>query len=302
MAIIGRPNVGKSTLLNALLGEKLAIVSPRPGTTRDKLLGVLTRPEGQILFLDTPGFGSGGTLLDKRMLHTARAAWAEADLLIVVTDAGRALPQDDRRLFTELADLKIPKLLVINKVDRVAKPKLLPQMEEASKLAVWAEIIPVSATTRDGLEEVLQAIVDRLPVGRPLFPADQFTDRSTRFLVGELIREQALIVLREELPHALAVQLEEFAVRRRRTSRRVHGHQRRGPSQPITYIRATLLVERPTQKGIVVGAHGDRLKAIGQAARPAIEALVGTPVYLDLWVKVWADWRGNPSALKALGY
>ena len=302
-AIIGRPNVGKSTLLNALLGEKLAIVSPRPGTTRDRLLGVLTRPEAQVLFLDTPGFGKTETLLDQRLHRIARDTWAEADVLVVVTAANRGFTEDDRRLAEELPRGARPaRLLVINKIDTAAKPRLLPQIAAAAALGVFDEIIPLSAATGDGVDRLRAAIVARLPVDRALFPADQLTDRSTRFLASELIREQALHVVREELPHALAVQLDEWVVRRQRTRRRVHGHERRGPSIPKLYVRATLIVERPTQKAIIVGAHGERLKAIGTSARGALETLVGQPVYLDLWVKVWPQWRGRPQALKALGY
>jgi len=299
-AIIGRPNVGKSTLLNALLGEKLAIVSPRPGTTRDRILGILTRPEAQILFLDTPGFGKAPTLLDRRLLRTARGTWAESDALILVTDASRGLTEDDRRLISMLPAASI--LVAMNKIDRVAKPKLLPQLAAVADLLPQAEGIPVSATTGDGLDRLLRAVIARLPIDRPHCPPDQLTDRPTRFLAAELIREQALSVTREEVPYALAVQLDEFRQRRRRRTRRVRGHERRAPSQPMTYVRATLLVERPTQKGIVIGAHGERLKAIGTAARAALEALVGEPVYLDLWVKVWPHWRDHPQALKSLGY
>ncbi len=301
--ILGRPNVGKSTLLNALLGQKLAIVSPRPGTTRDRLLGVLTRPEAQILFLDTPGFGTTETLLDQRLHRVARQTWAEADVLVVVTAANRGFTEDDRRLIAELPRGARPaRLLAINKIDTVAKPKLLPHIAEAAALDVFDEIVPLAAASGDGVDRVLAAIVARLPADRAHFPADQLTDRSMRFLASELIREQALLVIRQELPHALAVQIDDWVVRRQRTYRRVHGHERRGPSTPKLYVRATLIVERPTQKAIVVGAHGARLKAIGTAARTALEALVGQPVYLDLWVKVWPDWRGRPQALKSLGY
>ncbi|OGX37909.1 MAG: GTPase Era [Omnitrophica WOR_2 bacterium RIFCSPHIGHO2_02_FULL_68_15] len=311
-AILGRPNVGKSTLLNVLLGQKLAIVSSRPGTTRDRILGVLTRPQAQILFLDTPGFGKTETLLDKRLLHVARQTWAEADVLVIVTAANRGFTEEDRRLIEELgAGVRTGQspsgtaptlLLAINKIDTVAKPKLLPQMAEAAALGLFDEIVPISAATGDGVDPLRAAIIARLPADRALFPADQLTDRSTRFLASELIREQVLHVVRQELPHAVAVQIEDWIVRRQRTTRRVHGHERRGPSIPKLYLRATLIVERPTQKAIVVGAHGERLKAIGTAARAALETLVGQPVYLDLWVKVWPDWRGRPQALKSLGY
>lgn len=301
--IIGRPNVGKSTILNALVGEKVAITSSKPGTTRDRILGVLTRPDAQILFLDTPGVGKTETLLDKRLLQTARHAWSEADVLVVVTAANRGFTEDDRKLVEQLPrGAKPTRLLAINKIDTVAKPKILPQMADAAALNLFDEIIPITATARDGLEPLLAAIVARLPAGKSLFPPDQFTDRSTRFLAAELIREQALAVVREELPHAIAVQIDEWSPRRQKTRRRVHGHERRGPSIPKLYLRATLLVERPTQKAIVVGAHGERLKAIGSAARPALEALVGQAVYLDLWVKVRPGWREEPNLLKQLGY
>ncbi len=315
VAIVGRPNVGKSTLLNALVGEKVAIVSPRPGTTRDRILGVLTRPDAQIAFLDTPGFGTAPTLLDRRLLQVARSAWAEAEVVVVVTDASAGITEADRRLLTALpsgpkavvrpsrgAIPTIPVLVALNKIDRVAKPKLLPQMEALATLVPTAEVIPICAATGDGLPELLAAVVAQLPPGRPLYPPDYLTDHSTRFLAAELIREQILLVVREELPHAVAVQIEEFRQRGKHTTRRVRGHERRGPSQPITYIRATILVERPSQKGIIVGAHGERLKAIGTAARPALEQLVDQPVYLDLWVKVSPRWREQPQALKSLGY
>lgn len=308
-AIVGRPNVGKSTLLNALLGERLAIVAPRPGTTRDRILGVLTRPEAQVVFLDTPGFGKSHTLLEKRLLQVARGTWTEADVLIAVLDARAGVTEEDRRLLAELQGLQgrfskrtVPVLVAVNKIDRVSKPMLLPQLEALAALVPSAELIPVCATTGDGLDRLLTALIARLPTGKPLFPRDQFTDRAVRFLAAEAIREQALLVTRQEVPHALAVMIEEFRERRKRTYRRVRGHQRRGPSQPMTYIRATLLVERESQKPILVGAHGERLKAIGTAARQAIEPLVGQPVYLDLWVKVWPRWRENPQALRALGY
>ncbi|MBI4313652.1 MAG: GTPase Era, partial [Candidatus Omnitrophica bacterium] len=225
----------------------------------------------------------------------------EADVVIWVTDASRGVTEEDRRL-SKLVPPGKPVVVAVNKIDRVAKPKLLPQMEELSKMLPDAEIMPIAAATRDGTHFVLEAAVKHLPAGDALFPDDQWTDRPTRFLAAELIREQILLAVRDELPHAVAVSIEEWARRKRRTTRRVRGHEKRNPIQPIVYMRACIWVERPTQKAIVVGAKGELLKNAGTAARQAIEKLLGENVYLDLWVKVKENWREKPHALKELGY
>ena len=299
MALIGRPNVGKSTLLNAFLGEKLAIVSKRPGTTRCRILGVLTTPEAQLLFLDTPGYASTKTLLDKRLLRTVRGVLEEAEVCVLITDAAQGWTAADQQLASLLPKESI---LVINKIDKIAKAKLLPQIEAASKATPFSEIIPISAATRDGFDLLLGKMAQQLPVHPAVFPKEFRTDLSVRFLAEELIREQWLQVAYQEVPHAVAVFVEEFQERRKKTTRRVRGHQKRGPSTLMSYVRATVVVERPTQKAILVGAKGERLKTVGTQARKSLELLVGQPVFLDLWIKVWPRWREDPTALKRLGY
>jgi GTP-binding protein Era len=286
VAIVGRPNVGKSTLLNRFLGEKIAIVSPKPETTRDRLLGILSLPDAQALFLDTPGIYRGPkTLLGKHQIQQARQALQEADILLLMTEAQAGLTDGDRQIIRLLP--KTPVFLAINKVDRVAKGLILPQIDEAQRLYPFREIFPISATRGDNAEPLLKALIASLPEGPALYPADQVTDRPTRTLAQELIREKGLLFTHEEVPHGVAVEIEEW---------------RPGKTAGRTYIRATIYVERQSQKGILIGKEGSLLKRIGQTARQEIETLVGGPVYLDLWVKVAPNWRKDPVMLKRLGY
>ena len=294
MAIVGRPNVGKSTLLNRFLGQKIAIVSPKPETTRDRLLGILTLPEAQLIFLDTPGIYRGAkTLLAKHQVQAAREALQEADLLLLMTEAQAGLTDGDREIIRLLPTT--PVFLAINKVDRIAKERILPQMEQAAKAHPFREIFPISAVKGDNVHELLRALIQALPEGPPLYPPDQVTDRPVRDMARELIREKALLFTHEEVPHSVAVVIEEW--------RPGQVDARSGAQESkSTYIRATLFVERDSQKRILIGKEGGLLKKIGQSARREIEKLLEGPVYLDLWVKVERNWRRNPHLLRQLGY
>ena len=294
VAIIGRPNVGKSTLLNRFLGEKIAIVSPKPETTRDRLLGILTLRNAQILFLDTPGIYRGPrTLLAKHQVQAARQAIEEANVLLLMTAAQSGILEEDRQVIRLLSKSKgqspsgtIPVFLAINKVDRVEKKRVLPQIEEVGRLFPFKEIFPLSATKGTNVDSLLETLCASLPEGPALYPPDQVTDRSTRSQVQELIREKTLLFTHEEIPHSIAVIIEEW----------------RPGKKTGTYIRATLYVERESQKGILIGTQGGLLKRIGQAARPEIQELVEGSVFLDLWVKVAENWRKDPRRLREFGY
>ena len=296
VAIIGRPNVGKSTLLNRLVGQKLAAVSPKPETTRDRLLGILTLPEAQVLFSDTPGITKGPkTLLAKHQVQVAREALAEADALLVMTDGVSGITDEDRDLFRLLPKTKstgyfvpgTPVFLAINKVDRARKPLLLPQIEETLRLYPFREVFPISAMNGENVAPLLKALVAGLPEGPAHFSPDQVTDRPLRSLAQDLIREKALLFTHEEVPHAVAVLIEEW---------------REGTRGKKLYVRATIYVERESQKGILVGKEGAVLKRIGEAARKEVEKLAQRPVFLDLWAKVAKNWRRDPVMMRRLGY
>lgn len=285
VGIVGRPNVGKSTMLNYYLGEKVAIVSPRPQTTLRRTLGVLTRPDAQFAFLDAPGFYPPRDHLGRSMQESAKAVLDDADVLVVVIDGTRGLTTEDARLFEAARSTKGRRLLVINKVDAVKKPQILPLLDECAKTGLFEECIPVSAKTGEQMEILLQCIVARLPEGPQLYEPDQRTDQTTTQRIGELVREQVMIATRQEVPHAVAVLVEQVE------------------EQPkVTMIHAALLVEREGQKAILIGRGGGMLKRIGQAARQELERLLGRQVYLQLWVKVSKDWRSDDRLLRELGY
>ncbi|HTB19049.1 MAG TPA: GTPase Era [Bryobacteraceae bacterium] len=289
-SLIGRPNAGKSTLLNALSGEKLAIVSDKPQTTRTTIQGVVNLPGAQIVFIDTPGIHKSTNLFNKRMMETVRTALADRDVLLYVADASLpfsgALSSEDAEAVSVLKELSTPVLLLANKIDRVQdKRKLLPFIEQYKAVREFDEYIPVSATTGEGLERVRDAIVSRLPEGPAYFPAEHLTDQPERFLAGELIREQILRQTRQEVPHSVAVLIERWE-----------------ESPKITRIAATIYVERDGQKAIVIGAGGAALKIIGTRARHEIEKMLGCKVFLELFVKVQKDWRENPEFLNAIDW
>lgn len=299
-AVIGRPNVGKSTLLNRVLGQKIAITSPKPQTTRDQLLGILTREDAQILFLDTPGIHKPQHKLGEHMVQVAEETIADADVVLWLVDASMPPTDEDEAIAALLHRLaqrgtaqSVPLILGLNKLDDPAlgDPDLLvTRMAEYRGLLAWraatVHTLAFSAVTGAGVDELLACVRDLLPVGPRYYPEDQVTDQQTRFIVAELIREQALRLLQQEVPHSIAVAVDEYTER----------------SAGLTYISAVIYVERDSQKGIVLGKGGRTIKRIGQAARPEIEDLVGTKVYLELWVKVWEKWRRREAMLRRLGY
>ena len=287
VAIIGKPNVGKSTILNYLVGEKVAIVTKKPETTRDKILGILTREDAQIILLDTPGIHKPRNLLGKNMTRLAKESLLEVDLVVFVLDLTSGITDEDEIIFNLLRDSKKPSILLVNKVDLVSKSLALPLIDEASKIYDFKEIIPASATKGDNMDTLLNKIIEYLPEGPKYFSEEQFTDKTERFMVGEIVREKALELTREEIPYSIAVLVEEFKERAKKK---------------LIYIRATIFVEKDSQKKILIGHKGQMLKVIGEAARKDIEKFLGKHVYLDLWVKVYENWRKDPQALKVLGY
>lgn len=286
IALIGYPNVGKSTLLNRLVGGKIAITSPKPQTTRFRLLGIVNQPIAQMLFLDTPGILEPKGPLNASLAQAALTALAEADVVVWLTEP-RTPELKDTVLLPHLRRLQRPLLVAINKIDTVSKTKLLPLIQIFHQAFPAAIIIPLSALLGDGLTELQAEIAKLLPAGPPLYPPDQDTEASERFLAAEFIRERVLHHAREELPHAVAVAVEEFDESRR---------------PELVRIRAVIYVERESQKAIIIGKQGSLLKAIGVEARLEIEALLGARVFLDLWVKVWKNWRKDPRALRTLGF
>jgi GTPase len=288
VALVGRPNVGKSTLLNALLGQKLAITSDKPQTTRSAVRGVLHRPEGQIVLVDTPGLHKPRTLLGQRLNDLVRGTLSEVDLVAQLVDAAAGVGAGDRFLAAELAKVDTPKLCVVNKLDAASRAKMVAALQEAAALGDFAEIVPVSARDGTQLDLLVELLLRHLPEGRPLYPEGHTSDEPEQHLVAELIREKALAVVRDELPHSVAVLVEEM-----------------GPDpgrEDLLVIRAFLFVERASQKPIVLGRGGSVLRDIGTRARAELEALFGTQVYLDLRVKVAREWQRDPRQLSRLGF
>ena len=286
VSILGRPNAGKSTLLNALVGQKVAIVADKPQTTRTAIQGVLTLPQAQVVFVDTPGIHKADTPLNKRLMDTVRASLEERDLLLFLADATRTLEREDRHAVDLVRSSGTPAILVLTKIDLV-KPKLalLPLIEQYQALFDFADYLPVSAIKGTGLDELRRVILERLPEGPAYFPEDYITDQPERFLAAELIREKILAATRQEVPHSVAVIVDRWEETPR-----------------ITRVYATIRVERPGQKAIVIGAGGVTLKRIGTLARQEMERLLGVKIYLDLHVRVEAGWREKPAFLNALDW
>lgn len=287
VAIIGRPNVGKSTLLNVLVREKVCIVSEKPETTRDNIQGILSGKDFQIVFMDTPGMHRPKNLLGKLMVRKAQASLTETDLNLVLIDAHSGITKEDIEIFN-LMPVKL-NILIINKIDGIDRRHILPIIEKAHKFN-FKEIIPISALKKDGTDIVFKKILEYMPEGFPFFPDDQLTDKSESFVVQELIREKTLEITYQEVPHSIAVTVEEFQEKKDRNN------------NDIIYIRATIYCEKESQKGIIIGDGGKMLKKIGEFARKDIESFLQKKVFLDLWVKVYKNWRKDPFALKNLGY
>ena len=285
-AIVGRPNVGKSTLLNALVGTKVAIVTPKPQTTRNRIAGIRTLPEAQIAFLDTPGMHEARSLLNRRMVDVARQTLGEADVVLLVLDATAGVSPADRELATQLGALRATTIAVLNKLDRVRPPALLPAMAALGELLPGRDVIPASARTGKHVDLILAAVAAALPTGPQLYPEDEYTTETERFLVQEMIREQLFLQTEEEVPYGTAVEVEEFAEK---------------PERNLLFLRATIVVDRPTHKGIVIGADGQRLREIGRRARLGLERLFGVRVFLELFVRVETGWARNPRRLRELG-
>ncbi len=288
VAVMGQPNVGKSTLINALMGQKIAAVSPKPQTTRKQQLGILTLEGAQIIFMDTPGVHKPHHKLGQRMNYEAESVLDDGDLVLMVVDASRSPNEQDHMLAELVRGLRgaLPVILALNKVDMLADYVLPARTEEYQALASEAHTLPISAIEGANLGQLVEAILERLPLGPPFYPEEQVTDTYERDIAADLVREAALINLRDEVPHAIAVRMDEFTER----------------ENGVTFISATLLVERESQKGIVVGRKGAMIKQIGAAARKEIEAMSGRKVYLELRVKVRKNWRNDDKTLRQFGF
>jgi GTP-binding protein Era len=284
ITIVGRPNVGKSTLMNALVGEKVAIVSNRPQTTRNRIMGVMTRADWQIVFLDTPGIHNPRTRLGEYMMQSVRDAMDVMDGILVLVDATQ-VGEHDRAIVKEMSGKKVPKILALNKIDLLPKEKLLGLIASFADSGYDA-IIPISAVTGDGLEELANALAGKLPEGPQYFPEDMMTDQPERLICAEMIREKALLHLRDEVPHGIGVEMMGM----------------NKESDDFMEIHATIYCERDAHKGIIIGKRGSMLQIIGSEARKDIEQLLGMHVNLKLWVKVRPDWRNRMDDLRNLGY
>ncbi|MDP2682922.1 MAG: GTPase Era [Deltaproteobacteria bacterium] len=296
VSIIGRPNVGKSTLLNTILGEKIAIVSPKPQTTRNRIRGIKNMEDAQIIFLDTPGIHSDKGYLNEFMIREAISAIEDVDVIIYLVEASKTLEKDDSLIIDNLRRIKSPVLLGINKTDITRKDNILPLINEYSKLYPFKEIIPISATRGEGIETLVKLVVELLPEGPKYFPEDILTDLPERFIVAEIVREKIFKLTRQEIPYSTAVVIDSF----KENPKLVPAGNKQGKG--LVSISATINVERDSQKGIIIGKGGKMLKEIGTLARIDIEKLLGAKVYLELFVKVEKDWTKDKKLLKEFGY
>jgi len=287
ISILGRPNAGKSTLFNRLLGDKIAIVTEKPQTTRNRILGIKNVGGGQCIFLDNPGIHEGRSELNKRMVRTAIASGRDADILLFMIEATPPLGEEDRQMIESLKGSKGVPFLVINKIDLVKKEALLPLMDQYQRLHPFQAIVPISAITGEGVDILLDEIIKYLPESPPYFPEDMITDQTERFWVSEIIREKVIQHSYQEIPYSTAVTIEEF---------------KEHPEKNLVVINGTIHVERNSQKKILIGKGGQKLKKIGEAARKEIEAFLGMKVFLELWVNVEKNWTRDPRALDELGY
>lgn len=286
VALIGRPNAGKSTLLNKLVGQKIAIISDKPQTTRNKIVGVLTNPQYQVVFLDTPGIHKPHDRLGELMVITALNTLQEVEAIYYLVDASVPFGGGEEFIIEKLQKVNTPVFLLLNKIDKLNKPDILPLIDFYRQKKNWEEVVPISALTGENLQTLLDATVPYLTEGPQYYPADALTDQPERILVAELVREKIIQATREEIPHSVAVIVEMIEER----------------SENLLYIGVNIFVERNSQKTIIIGKKGEMLKKIGTLARREIEALLGNKVFLELWVKVKADWRNSERSLRDFGY
>jgi len=287
IAIMGAPNVGKSTLLNRILGQKIAITSNKPQTTRHRILGIAHLPQAQIIFLDTPGIHQGRKALNRRMVDIAMAALADVDLVVFMTDATREARESDAFIIAALKENNLPTILAMNKVDMTKKEKLLPHMERWQRIYPFQTIVPISALLGTQVDRLLAEMITALPEGPPYYPEDTITDMPERVVAAEMIREKVFRLTGEEIPYAAAVTIESFKER---------------PGKNLVDIHATIHVEKNSQKPIVIGKGGKMLRRIGEAARMDIERMVGCKVFLKLWVRIQKNWTKDEKAIQKLGY
>lgn len=285
VTVIGRPNAGKSTLLNQLLGQKVLIMSDKPQTTRNRIRCILTEERGQIIFLDTPGIHKPKHKLGEYMVETAKDTLSEVDIVLYLVDAAAEFGGGEEYILEMLRQTKTPRILGLNKIDLISKERLVGVIRQYSELGDFQDIIPLSAKTGENREELLKVLFAQLPQGPLYYPEDEVTDQPERFIVAELIREKVLQLTREEIPHSLAVVVEEMEEKK-----------------TLVKIRALIVVERDSQKGIIIGQGGKMLKEVGRLARIDIENFLGGKVFLELWVKVKKDWRNRQDTLRQLGY
>ena len=286
VAVVGRPNVGKSTLINSLIGQKVLIMSDKPQTTRNKIMCVLTQEDAQILFIDTPGIHKPKHKLGELMVQTAQSTLKEVDVVLMVADGTASFGSGEEYIIEQLRAVRTPVILAINKIDMLSKEAIFPIIRQYQERFDFQAIVPISALEHIQLESLVDEIKTHLEPGPQYYPEDMITDQPERLVIAEMIREKALHLTREEIPHAIAVEIEEIKTR---------------PNEDL-YVRAVIYVERESQKGIVIGAKGGLLKEIGRLAREDVQGLLGSKVYLDLWVKVKKDWRNRDVMLRTLGY
>jgi len=285
VAIVGRPNAGKSTLVNCLVGEKVAIVTSKPQTTRNRIQGIVNRENAQIVLIDTPGLHRPESALGRQMMGEVEAAIEAVDIVALLLDASEDFGQGDRRAVERLQRVEGTRFLLLNKIDRLPRAELLPMIEKLSKMGKFDEIIPISALKGEGVERLLEKLIEYLPIGAPQFPVDQYTDQPERFLAAEIVREKAMEATTQEVPHAVAVICDAFE-----------------ETEKLIRIRATIYVDREGQKGILIGSGGGTLKKIGTSARKELETILGAKIFLELYVKVLKDWRENPQIVRQLDW
>jgi GTPase len=287
IGIIGKPNVGKSTLLNGILGEKLAIITSKPQTTRNRIVGIRNTEEAQFIFVDTPGIHAAHTPLNRMMVRTATDTFTDSDILLLVVEAGQEATKDDLLIIESLKAIPAPTFLILNKIDLIRKDQLLPQMDAYRQLHPFAEMIPISALTGEGIPQLLNELGKYLPEGPRYFPEDMMTDSSERFVAAEIIREKILLLTHKEIPYSAAVVVDAF---------------KEDEAKNLIRISATINVEKESQKGILIGKKGAMLKEIGTRARMDMEKFFASRIYLELFVRVRKDWTKDPKMLREFGY